>query len=135
MERAITVLSDIKDLSELLDGARIDQVRLVPDGGRLRVEMELTRACPELKTTVRVGLRRRVKVPWVKSRLSLAHIKDASVQRLEDGPADQTPLLSCEAVSGGYACDVTGLDGLQLSLSLEQLSGEFADTSSPADAP
>ena len=48
MERHISVLTDLKDLSELLGGARIDHVRLVPDSSGLRSEIDLTRACPEL---------------------------------------------------------------------------------------
>ncbi len=131
MERTIAVLSDVKDLSELLNGASIDHARLVPSGGRLRLEMELTRACSELQPAIHRGFMGRTKTPFVKSRLSLGQIKDAAVQRLTDAPPAQASLLSCEAVSGGYTLVVTSPDGLRLSLNLEQLNGQFADLGQP----
>ena len=135
MKRTIAVVNDMKDLSELLNGARVEQASLVPSGGRLRLEMELTRACPELQTAVRRGLLTRTKTPWVKSRLTLNQIKDASVQRLTETPPGETPLLSCEAIPGGYTLVVTSPDGLRLSLALEQLIGQFADVGSPIESP
>ena len=135
MEQRISVVSDVKNLSELLNGASVDQARLVPSGGRLRLELELTRACPELATVVRRGLLTRTKTPWVKSRLVLDQIKDAAVQRLVDTPPDQTPLLSCEAIPGGYQLVVTAPDGLHLQLTLEQLDGQFADVGKPIESP
>ncbi len=131
MERTIAVLSDVKDLSELLHGASVEQARLVPSGGRLRLEMELTRACAEMPAVAHRGFMGRIKIPWVKSRLSLGQIKDAAVQRLSHAPPAQTSLLSCEAVAGGYTLVVTSPDGLRLSLTLEQLNGQFADLGQP----
>ena len=135
MEQAISVVSDVKNLGELLDGASVDQARLIPRGGRLRLEMELTRACPELQTAVRRSFLTRTKTPWVKSRLALDQIKEAAVQRLVDAPPDQVPLLSCEAIPGGYQLVVTAPDGLRLQLSLEQLDGQFTDVGQPMGSP
>jgi hypothetical protein len=135
MEREIHVLSDVKDLSELIDGASVDQARLIPSGRRLSLEMSLTRACPELQTVVRRGLLTRTKTPWVKSRLTLNQITEASVQRLIDTPAESASLLSCEAIQGGYTLVVTSPDGLRLSLTLEQLDGRFMDVGAPIDSP
>jgi len=135
MERTISVLGDVKDLGELLDGASIDAARIVPLGGRLQLEMELTRAMPERQRVVRQGLFRRVKTPWVKSRLMLNQITDVTVQRMSDTPAEQQPLLACDAIPGGYRFVVTAPDGLQLQLTLEQLSGNFADISATIESP
>ena len=131
MERTLTVLTDVKDLGELLGGANIDLARLVPSGRRLRLELELTRACPELQTVVRRAFVTRTKTPWVKSRLTFDHVQDAAVQRLAEAPAGQAPVLSCEAIPGGYTLTVTSPDGLRLVLTLAQLSGQFADVSQP----
>ena len=127
MERTIAVVNDVKDLSELLSGARVEQARLVPSGGRLRLEMELTRIYSELQTVERHGLLTRTKTPRFKSRLVLSQIKDAAVQRLTDAPPGETPLLSCEAIPGGYTLVVASSDWLRLLLTLEQLDGQFAD--------
>ena len=135
MERTISVLNDVKDLSELLEGASVDQARLAPSSGRLQLELDLTRACPELETVVRRGFSTRTKTPWVKSRLTLSQVKGASVQHLTDVSPTQSPLLSCEAIPGGYALVVTGHDGLRLSLTLEQLNGQFADVGKPVESP
>ncbi len=134
MERTISVVTDVKDLSELLNGASVDAARLSPSGGRLRLELELTRACPELPPVRRGGFLSRPKVPWVKSRLILDGIADVSVRRLDQTP-QPVPLLSCEAVVGGYTLAVTLYDGLQLSLTLDQLSGTFADVGPPLVSP
>lgn len=135
MERAITVLSDVTTLSELLNGARVDQARLIPLGGRLRLELDVTRACPELQTMERRGLVTRRRIPWVMSRLRLDQIKDAAVQRLDGLPPGQNPLLSCEAIPGGYRFVVTTADGLQLQMVLEALDGQFTDTGTPTHTP
>ena len=135
MERAITVLGDIKDLSELLQGASLDQVRLLPGNGRMRLELELTRACPELQPAGGRKWGFRAKVPWVKSRLVLQQVSDASVRRLDDGSPAQVSLLACDAVLGGYTLAVTSHDGLQLVLTLEQLDGEFRDVGKPVESP
>ena len=44
MERAITLVTDVKDLSDLLDGAGVDEARLVSVGGRMQLGLHLTRA-------------------------------------------------------------------------------------------
>ena len=131
MERTLKVLTDVKDLGELLDGANIDQARLVPSGGRLRLELELTRACPELQTVVRRAFGTRTKMPWVKSHLVFDHVQNAAIQRLTDTPPGQTSVLSCEAIPGGYTLTVTSPDDLRLVLTLPQLVGQFADVGQP----
>lgn len=135
MEQTIAVVSDVKNVSELLEGASVDGARLVPAGGRLRLEMDLTRACPELQTVVRKGFMTRTKTPWTKSRLTLEAIKDVAIQRAADVPSTQAPLLSCDAVPGGYSLTVTAHDGLRLQLTLEQLTGRFMDVGQPVEAP
>ena len=135
MERAIAVVNDVTDLSALLDGARIDQARVVPEGGRLRLEVELTRACRELQTVVRRGLLMRTQTPWAKSRVVLDRVSEAVVQRLPDAPSDQVPLFACEAIPGGYRLTVTAPDGLRLQATLGALSGRFADTTAPMASP
>ena len=135
MEQAIALVSDVKNLSELLDGASVDQTRLVPIGGRLRLEIELTRACPELQTVVRRGFLTRTKTPWVKGCLTLNQVTDAAVRHVADASPGQAPLLTCEAIPGGYRLVVTAPDGLQLQLTLEQLNGQFADVGKPIESP
>jgi len=142
MERDLRVLGDIKDLSELLQGASLDAVRLLPapaatlgrpgpGSGRMRLELELTRACPELQSAGPRGFGVRPQVPQVKSRLVLREITHAAVQRLDDGSPAQVSLLACDAVAGGYTLSVISHDGLKLVLTLDQLSGEFADVGKP----
>ena len=135
MERSVSVVTDVKDVSELLNGASLEQVRLLPSEGRLRVELELMRVMPERATTVRRGLWTRMKTPWTKSRLTLHQIKEASVRRATDAPPEHTPLLACEAVPGGYTVTVTSPDGVQYVFKLEQLHGQFTDIGNPIEAP
>jgi hypothetical protein len=73
-------------------------------------------------------------MPWVKSRLTLNHITDATVQRLTESSPDRQSLFSCEAIVGGSRFMVTSQDGLRLRLTLEQLSGQFADIGKPIDS-
>ena len=133
MERAINVLSDIKDLSELLEGASADQIRLFPSGRGLKLDLELTRACLEaLPAGQASGFRR--KVPWVKSRLVLNQIRDAAFERLEDGSA-HVSLLACDSIGGGYTLSVASHDGLRLVMNLDALQGEFQDIGKPVASP
>lgn len=135
MERTVTVLTDVKDLGELLNGSRVDQAQLIPSGGRIQLVLDLTRAMVERQQVVKHGLFRRLKTPWTKCRLTLQGIKSMTVKRLTDLAPDQTPLLSCDAVSGGYQLTVQAPDGLQFVLGLEQLDGSFADIGNPIEAP
>lgn len=135
MQRTVSVLGDIKDLGELIEGASIDAARLVPAGDSLRLEMELTRACAEQAGAARGGFLSRQKTPWTKSRLLLEGIKDAAVGRAPEGPGAHPSLLGCEAVTGGYQLTVTSHDGLRLSLTLDRLSGQFSDIGQPVAAP
>ena len=135
MQRTVSVVGDVKDLADLMEGASIDAARLLPAGDYLRLELELTRACAELAGTVRGGFLSRPKTPWTRSRLVLGWVKDVSVGRAPDVHGVHPSLLGCEAVTGGYRLTVTSHDGLQLALTLEQLSGEFADIGAPVPAP
>ena len=119
MERTVSVLSDVKDLSELLAGARIEQVRCVPSGARLRLEVELTRPHREVQA--------KPPIPWVKSRLSIGQIKESSVARVSEQAGAPAPWLSCDAIPGGYRFVITSADGLRSVLTLEQLNGQFTD--------
>ena len=135
MQRNITLVTDVKDLSEFLNGASIEQARVVSSGGRLRLEVELTRAMVEEQRVVHQGLFKRMKTPWIKGRLTLHQIQDVTVQCVSDLPPDQAPLLSCDAVPGGYQLVVSAPDGLRLQLTLEQLSGQFEDLGAPIESP
>ena len=134
MERTLSVLSDVKNLGEFIDGASLERARLLPGVGQMSLELELTRACPELATVVRRGFVARTKTPWVKSRLTLRRITGVAVQRTADAAASQ-PLLACEAVPGGYRAVVTAHDGLELTVTLEQLDGQFTDVGTPVESP
>lgn len=133
MEWTINVLGDIKDLSEMLQGASADSLRLQPAGGRMQLELELTRACPELASAQGRGFGR-ARVPFVKSRLVLNHIREAAVQRLDDGSPDRLSLLACDAIAGGYVVSIVSHDGLKLVLTVDQLQGQFSDMGKPVDS-
>ena len=135
MERAITLVTDVKDLSDLLDGAGVDEARLVSVGGRMQLGLHLTRAMIERQQVVRAGFLKKMKTPWTKCDLTLKGITTIAIKRVTDAPPDQTPLLSCDAVKGGYQLIVQGPDGLQFVLGLEQLDGTFVDIGSPIEAP
>lgn len=127
MNKQLTVLSDVKDLAELLDGAGVEQAKLVPAGGRLELVIEGTRAMVEQPAVARSGWFTRAKTPWTKYRLTLTRITSVTVTRVEHAPADHAPLFACDAVPGGYQLTVQAPDGLQLVAGLEQLAGEFED--------
>lgn len=135
MERTLSVLSDVKSLSEFLEGASLERAHLLPGMGHMSLELELTRACPELATVVRRGFIARTKTPWVKSRLTLRRITDVAVQRIADATTAPKPLLACESVPGGYRAVVTSPDGLELTVALEQLDGQFVDVGTPVESP
>ena len=134
MERTIAYLTDLKDLSGLLAGARIEQAELVPAMGSCSLELQLTRAMLEQPAAPRAGLFKRAKTPWSASRLTLKRIHSVTIHRAEDLTAD-TPLLDAEAVPGGYQVTIQSPDGLQFVLQADQLQGEFADIGSPVVAP
>jgi hypothetical protein len=133
MERTVSVLSDVKNLGEFIEGASLERARLLPGAGQMSLELELTRACPELATVVRRGFMARAKMPWVKSRLTLRRITGVAVQRAADAAVTPKPLLACEAVPGGYRAVVTSPDGLELAVTLEQLDGQFLDVGQPIE--
>ena len=132
MERTIQVLGDIKDLSELLQGASIDKMRLLPSGGRLKLDVELTRACFEMAPSGKgSGFSR--KVPWVKSRLVLGQIRDAAFEPAQNGAAEAA-LLACDSIGGGYTLSVASQSGLRLVMNMDALQGEFQDVGNPVTA-
>ena len=135
MQRTITVVSDVKDLAELLSGASVEQARLVPSAGRLQLVVDLTRAMLERQHVVRRGLIKRLNTPWTKCQLTLHEVTAVTVKRVTDTAPDQTPLLSCEAVKGGYQLTVQAPDGLQFVLGLERLTGTFSDVGNPIETP
>lgn len=135
MDRMITVLSDVKDLGELLQGAAIDQASLTPTDGRVQLVIDGTRAMLEQPVAARGGLFKRPRTPWTKFRLTLDRITRATIARVEQAPADQSPLLACDAVAGGYQLTVRTPDGLQLVLAVDQLQGAFADAGSVIRVP
>ncbi len=135
MERPVTVVSDVKDLSDLLNGASLEHVRAVPQGGSLDIMLELVRAMVERQHVVRQGWFRRLKTPWTKCQLTLKGIGGMTVKHLTDLAPGESALFSCDAVAGGYRLTVQAPDGLQLVLDLAQLNGTFTDLGSPLEAP
>lgn len=135
MERVITVMSDVKDLGELLSGARVEEVRCVPSGSGLQLVVRLTRGMLERQTLVRRGPFRRLTTPWTKCELRLARIAVLTIRRLTNGMPDQLPVFSCEAVPGGYQLTVQAADGQQFVLGTSQLDGTFTDVGSPLEIP
>lgn len=135
MERTVAFVTDVKDLSDLLNGASVDEAGMVPVGGRLQLRLRLTRAMPERQRVVRAGLLKKVKTPWTKCELALNGITTVAVKRTEEAVTRQAPLMACDAVKNGYQLTVQAPDGLQFVLNLEQLDGSFADVGSPIESP
>ena len=135
MRRALNVLNDVRDLSELLNGANVEQTTLSPGGGGMQLAAELTRAMPERQAVVRQGWLRRVKTAWTKCELRLTHIQSVTVKRLTDLALGQVPVIGCEAVAGGYEFTIQAPDGLRMVLRLDQLEGSFNDLGSPIESP
>ena len=134
MERAITVLTDVNDLEQLLQGARIEQANLRTVGGRSELSLELTRAMME-RVPEKRGLFRRSKVPWTKSRLTLRQITATTVIPPTDVPATEMPVVSAQAAVGGYRVIVKTPEGMQMVLTADQLDGTFADIGAPIESP
>ena len=134
MERTITVLTDINDLTQLLQGARIEQANLQSRGGQSELSLELTRAMIE-RPPEQHGLFKRSKVPWTKSRLTLRQITAATVTPPTDLPANEMPVVSAEAAVGGYQVTVKTPEGMQMVLTADQLDGLFADVGTPIESP
>lgn len=135
MERTFTYLTDIKDASEWLAGARVERAQLAPTGRAMRLTLELTRAMLEQQREVRQGFFRRTKTPFAACRVTLNGLHDVTITHLADQPPNDTPLLSCEAVSGGYQITVQAPDGLQIVARAEQLDGAFEDVGHPMETP
>ena len=135
MKRTISSSGDVQGLGELLNGASVDRSRFALDGGALCLELELTRACLELKTSVRRGFVTRTRVPWMKSRLTLEQVTAVVVLRVSDALPQEQPVLLCEPAAVGYRVIVTNHDGLQLHLTMTQLAGIFEDIGKPIDPP
>ena len=135
MRRTFDVLTDIKDVADCLAGASVDHARLVPVGGRLNLELEVTRAVLEDQRVVRRGPFRRLKTPWIKGRLTLTQLSALALERLGDAGPQQAPLLWGEAVPGGYELVITSPEGLRLRVRAEQLNGAYEDVGSPIESP
>jgi hypothetical protein len=84
---------------------------------------------------VKRGLFRRIQTPWTVCELTLSRIQSVTVKRLSDLAPDQTPIIACEALPGGYQFTLQAPDGLQLTVGLDQLDGSFADVGSPVEHP
>lgn len=135
MERTITVLTDVNDVGELLNGASVEHAEVKPGEGGLQLVARLMRAMPERHTVIKRGLLRRVKTPWTACELTLSRVQAVTVKRLADLAPDQRPIIDCEAVPGGYQFAIQAPDGLQLTVSLDRLEGSFADVGSPIESP
>ena len=134
MERKIQVLTDIDDLAELIQGARIEQANLHASGPYSELSLELTRAMVECPPEKR-GLFQRLRVPWTKSRLTLRHITAATVTPPTDVPLNELPVVSAESAAGGYQVIVKTPEGMQMILTADQLDGLFADVGTPIESP
>ena len=134
MERAIKFLTDVKDLAELLSGARVEQATVTPRGGMTELSMELTRAMLE-RTPEKRGPFQRLRVPWTKSRLTLQQITGVEVRQVTDQPPEELPVVSAEAAKGGYQVTVKTPEGLQMVLTAAQLDGLFTDVGAPIESP
>ncbi|HAM40976.1 MAG TPA: hypothetical protein DDX89_01905 [Candidatus Omnitrophica bacterium] len=135
MERAMAVLTDVKDVGELLDGARVEQAELKPGAGGWQLVARLVRAMPERQTVVKRGVFRRLKIPWTACELTLSRVQAVTVKRLTDLAPDERPILACEAVPGGYQFSIQAPDGLQLTVSLDRLEGSFRDVGTAIENP
>ena len=116
MEHALAVISDVSNLSRILAGAVFGAARLLPSGGRLRLELELLPAPAAGRRGVGAA---------VTHRLTLEQVTEANIRHVATVPTGQ-PLISCEAVRGGYQVVVAAPDGLRLELNVEQLNGRLA---------
>ena len=134
MERPVTVLTDINDLAELLNGSTVEQAELVSANGRMQLNIDMIRAMTERKVVVQKGPIRRVKSPWTKCRLALEAVQATTIKRVDQLPGEH-PLLECAPVSGGYELTVRSDDGLHVRAVFEQLRGHFEDLGSPIEAP
>ena len=135
MQRSITVLTDVKDLSELLNGARVEDVRSVSAGGQSQIVATLTRAMVELQRVVPAGLFKRVKMPWTKCQLTIGQVKSASVRQATYPASAQLPILWGDAVKGGYQLILRVDEASEWVLEVPTLDGAFTDIGSPIDAP
>ncbi len=135
MERRLTVLSDLKDLDALLRDASVDEARVSQTSAGCELVIDVTRAMPERQTTVRRGLLKRVKIPWTKSQLTLRHVRTATAKRLIDLPSSDVPLLSAQAVAGGYEITIQAPDGLQVVAVVDRIEGTFVDVGEPIESP
>ena len=137
MERQIRVLTDIKDLDELLNGARVDRTHVISNPGRPpRLIVELTRAMIERQTVVQQGLFKRIKTPFSSCRLVFSSIRRVTTESVEGAPAlTDGAVLSCEPVKDGYHLTIRAEGGTQIMLELDALNGAFEDVGQPVETP
>ena len=126
MERIIKYVNDVKDLSALLETARIDRVEFNGAGDTLT--MALTRAMIEEPPAGRQGFFTNARIPWTASRLVLRRIRGVATTQAASG--ERPPLLECDAVPGGYELKIQGTGGMQHLVTVDQLDGEFSDVGS-----
>ena len=137
MERQIRVLTDIKDLDELLNGARVDRTHVIANPGKpTQLIVELTRAMIERQTTVQQGFFKRIKTPFSSCRLVFSSIRRVTTESVEGAPPlTDGAVLSCEPVKGGYHLTIRGEGGTQIMLELDALTGVFQDIGVPVETP
>ena len=137
MERQIRVLTDIKDLDELLTGARVDRTHVVSSPGKPpQLIVELTRAMIERQSTVQQGLFKRTTTPFSSCRLVFSSIRRVTTESVEGAPPlTDGSVLSCEPVKGGYHLTIRGEGSAQIMLELDTLNGVFQDVGQPVETP
>lgn len=135
MERRIQVLTDIKDLNELLAGASVDRTQVVSHPGQTQLIVELTRAMIERQTTVRQGLFQRLKTPFSKCQLTFASIRAVTTAKTDVAPSAASDLMACEPVKNGYRLTIRSGDGTEIALDVDTLNGRFEDVGQPVEAP
>ena len=89
MERSITLVTDVKDLSDLLNGASIEQAQFIPSGGRLQLVLE-----PLVDRTALAELLERVERHEL-----VARTLDLHTGRVSLGPAARSDVLAFDGVT------------------------------------
>jgi hypothetical protein len=132
MERQIAVLSDIKDVTELLNGARIDRTRVVSGASQTQVIVDLTRAMVERPAVVQPGLFRRSKTLFTKSQLVFSAVRSVTNAPPAEGLFEGA-IMNCEPVKGGYQLTLRGEGQATLVVLVDRLDGVFQDVGQPID--
>jgi hypothetical protein len=120
MQRSIRVLSDVCTVADLLAGGRIESMDVAAQRGSSTVSVVLKRPQIEAETD-----RSAKRVPVVTSTLVFRGVAEINTQPAV--PQGQVPLVSCEAVPGGYVCALDAPPGQQTLLKMPALEGFFQD--------